>query len=382
MRINLRHRHAVIVLVGVTAALAQDSPLASGSFRINLPKDSPVTVIGVDPGSSRASMRGAAMVLDLHMALTLRNDGAARIHGVTMRIVAQEVAGGGRGSVTIPSLNIAPGEVFPLRIDTQLVRPTQATGGPLVQVDLDGVLFDNLSFFGPDRLNSRRYLTACELEARRDREYFKRVLAASGKDGLRRQMLDSLKRQSEVQPLAVKVRRGGPSVSSAAVGAEHLAEFAFLTLPDSPVEPVQGWAAIAGNEARAPRIEVRNRSSKPVKYVELGWIVSDATGRQYMAGELPSSESSLYLPPGQTARILQESSLNFSSNGQPVNVRKMTGFVSQVEYADGNVWVPSRQTLEDPLLQKVLAPSAEELRLSNLYLRKGIDALVEELKKY
>jgi hypothetical protein len=327
-------------------------------------------------------MRGAAMVLDLHMALTLRNDGAARIHGITMRIVAQEVAGGGRGSVTIPSLNVAPGEVFPLRIDTQLVRPTQAMGGPLVQVDLDGVLFDNLTFFGPDRLSSRRYLTACELEARRDREYFKRVLAASGKDGLRRQMLDSLKRQSELQPLAVKVRRGGPSVSSAAVGAEHLAEFAFLTLPDSPVEPVQGWAAIAGNEARAPRIEVRNRSSKPVKYVELGWIVSDATGRQYMAGELPSAEPSLYLPPGQSARILQESSLNFSSNGQPVNVRKMTGFVSQVEFADGNVWVPSRQTLENPLLQKVLAPSAEELRLSNLYLRKGIDALVEELKKY
>ena len=58
--------------------------------------------------------------------------------------------------MTIPSLNIGPGEVFPVRIDMQLVRPTQTAGGPLVGVDLDGVLFQDLSFYGPDRLNSRR----------------------------------------------------------------------------------------------------------------------------------------------------------------------------------------------------------------------------------
>lgn len=371
-----------LALLGAAALLAQDGPLPTGSVRINLPKDSPVTVIGMDTGPSRSSMRGAAMVLDLHVALTLRNDSPGRIHGITLRVISQEVAMGGKGSVTIPSLNVAPREVFPLRIDMQLVRPTQAGGGPLAQVDLDGVLFDNLAFFGPDLLNSRRYLTACELEAQRDREHFKRVLAASGKDGLKRQMLDSLQRQSALQPLTVKVRRGGPVVSSAAVGSERMAEFAFLKLPDSPVEPVQGWAAISGNEARAPRIEVRNTSGKPVKYVELGWIVSDSTGKQYMAGALPSSEPSLYLPPGQSAKILQDSSLNFSSNGQPVNVRQMTGFINQVQFADGKVWVPNRQTLDDPLLQKVLSPSSEELRLSTIYLRKGIDALVEELKKF
>ena len=46
------------------------------------------------------------------------------------------------------------------------------------------------------------------------------------------------------------------------------------------------------------------------------------------------------------------------------------------------VWVPNRQNLENPVLQKVLAPSAEEQRLSSLYVRKGLEALVEELKKY
>jgi len=373
--------NTISLLLLSAAAFAQESPLPQGSIHLNLPKDSPVAIISMTNDQSRATMRGAAMVLDLHMALTLRNGGTGRIHGITLRVVSQEVAMGGKGSVTIPSLNVAPGEVFPVRIDMQLVRPNQGAGGPLVQVDLDGVLFDNLSFFGPDRLNSRRYLTACELEAQRDREHLRRVLAQGGAEGLRQQMIGSLKRQSELQPLTVKVRRGGTVVTSAAVGSEHVAEFAFLQLPESPVEPVQGWATLSGNEARAPRIEVRNKSPRPVKYVELGWIVSDATGRQYMAGALPSSEPGLYLPPGQSARILQESSLNFSSNGQPVNVRKMTGFVSQVEFADGKVWVPNRQALENPVLQKVMAPSNEEMRLSSIYLRKGLDALVQELKR-
>ena len=63
--------------------------------------------------------------------------------------------------------------------------------------------------------------------------------------------------------------------------------------PDSPVEPLKGSAQISGNEARAPQIEVRNRSNRPVKYVEMGWIVSDPSGKQYMAGSLPSADSDL-----------------------------------------------------------------------------------------
>ena len=121
---------------------------------------------------------------------------------------------------------------------------------------------------------------------------------------------------------------------------------------------------------------------KPVKYVELGWIVSDQAGRQYMAGSLPSSEPSLYLPPGQSARVLQESTLNFSSNGQPVNVRKMTGFVNQVEFADGKVWIPTRDSLVTAQLLDVLEPSPEEQRLSDLYRKKGVKALTDELNKF
>src|ERR1041384_828212 len=187
MQSNGQIRLAILVAVSATALFAQETALPSGSVNFNLPKDSPVTVLSISTDQSRATMRGAAMVLDLHMSLTLRNGGGHRIHGVTLRVVSQEVTMGGKGSVTIPSLNVAPGEAFPVKIDMQLVRPSQLAAGPLVQVDLDGVLYQDLSFYGPDRLHSKRFLTARELEAQRDRDHLKRVLAQAGKEGLRQE---------------------------------------------------------------------------------------------------------------------------------------------------------------------------------------------------
>ena len=366
-------------LMAAGALYAQDSAISRDAVQFNLPSNAPLTIRGVSMDNSRATARGAALALDLHMAVTLENKTGNRIHGVTLRVVAQEVVLGGKGSVTYPSLNVGPGESLPVRIDMQLMRPTQVANGPLVQVDLDGVLFQDLSFFGPDRLNSRRTLTACEMEARRDREHFKRVLAGSGKSGLQTEMLDSLKRQSETAQLAVTVRRSGRSVTG---GSEHTAQFAFLKFPDSPIEPVRGEARISGNEARWPEIEVRNKSGRPVKYVEMGWIVSDPAGRQYMAGSLPSADSDVTLEPSHTGKLLQETTLSFSAKGQPVNVQRMMGFVSQVEFADGKVWVPNRESLDNAVLLRVLPPSAEEQRLADIYRKRGIDGLVAELNKF
>ncbi len=374
---------AGLLLAVAPGLFAQETPLSKNSISVNLPPNSPVTLISMSSDQSRATAMGAAMRLDLDILLTLRNASPSHIRGITLRVISQEAVPGGKGSVTKVSLNVGQGEVFPVDIQMQLVRPTQVAAGPLVQVDLDGVLFQDLSFYGMDKLNSRRYLTACETEAERDREHFKQVLLRSGKDGLQKEILESIARQEHLPSLDVRVgRSNGPSVTSAALPAEHEARFAFLQFPDSPVAPVEGWARINGNEARAPQIDVRNTSSKAVKYVEFGWVVSDPAGRQYMAGSLPSSESALYLPAGSQATVRQDSSLRFSSNGQPVNIQGMTGFIRQVEFADGRIWVPSRQSLDNPLLHKVLAPSAEEQRLSQIYVRRGIAGLVEELKKF
>jgi hypothetical protein len=373
---------AIAVFLCAATLLAQDAPLPPGSVNINLPANSPLALISTSMSDSRTTARGAALMLDLHMSLTLRNSSESRIHGVTLRVVSQEVTLGGKGWVTYPSLNVGPGEAFPVRIDMQLMRPSAFTAGTLVQVDLDGVLFQDLSFFGPDRLNSRRTMTASEMEAQRDRDHYKHILAQGGKPGLQREILESMARQSEVSQLAVTVKRAGRAVTSAAVPGERSAEFAFLQFPDSPVAPLEGWAQIAGNEARAPHINVRNNSTRAVKHVEMGWLVSDQSGRQYMAASVPSGDATLNLPPGKTARLDQESSLSFTSKGQPVNVQKMMGFVNQVEFADGKIWVPNRQNLENAGLQKVLPLSAEELRLTEIYRNRGPDALVQELAKF
>jgi len=372
-----------LILAGVAALCAQDTPLdPHSSVKINLPADSPVSLISANMGESRASARGGAMLLDLHMELTLRNSGPRNIRGVTLLVLAQEVTPGGRASATQTSLDVSPGAVFPMHISVRLLRPLQVAGGPLVEVSLDGVLFDNLYFYGPNRLESRRSLTAWELEAQRDRQHLKSVLAAYGPEGLKRSMLDSLNRQAERPRLDVIVSRGGRSTTSAA-GAERTAQFAFLKFPDAPVEALAGSAQIAGSEARAPRVQIRNRSAKPVRYVELGWIVRDRQGREFMAASLPASNPELLLAPGQSDHLLQDSTLKFSRNGaEAIAVDGMTGFISQVEYADGKVWVPNRTSLESAQLLRVLAPSPEEQRLTDLYRKKGLSALMEELKKF
>ncbi len=377
----MRSKLAGLIFAGAVALYAQETKLdPRSSIQINFPPDSPVSQLSTNVDESRATPRGGAMVVDLHMSLSLRNAGSRNIRGITLMVTAQEVTPGGKASVAVPSLDVAPGQSFPVRIDLRLLRPLQ-TGGPLVKVSLDGVLFDGFDFYGPNRLNSRRSMTVWEMEAQRDRQHFKSVLAAAGPAGLQREMLDSLARQAERPRIDVRVSRGGRAVSSAGA-PEHMARFAFLKMPDAPVEAVDGWAEVAANEARTPTIQVVNRSPKPVDYVEIGWLVKDREGHEFLAGSVPAAEGDLFLPPGRSGRVLQDTALRFSRNaGEPVSIASMTGFVSQVEFADGTAWVPNRLALQLSGLLRMVAPSPEEQRLADLYRTKGLNAVVEELRK-
>jgi len=369
-------------LLGAASLLAQDAPLANSEVRIDLPEDSPVAVMKTDTGTSR---RVAAFVLDLNLSLTLRNIGSNRIHGVTLRIVSQEVAMGGVGSVFQPSLNVGPGEAFPVHIATKLMRPMQMAGGPMLQVFLDGVLFQDLSFWGPDKLHSRRIMTASEMEAQRDRTALKRLLAQGGGPAVKEAILKILVRREALPEIQGRIVRGRALTNAgmAAVVPERQEQFAFLQFPDGPIQLIRGSAAISGSDARTPSIEVANLTDKPVKYVELGWVLTDSFGRSYMAGSLPSSDPAFSLPARATGKVSQANTLEFSTGGKPLSIQKVTGFVNQVEFADGKVWVPSRQNVDsNPLLLQVMEPSAEEERLANLYVTKGLPALVDELKKY
>jgi hypothetical protein len=378
----MRSKAAVLILVCLGAALAQQPALdPRTSLKIEFPPDSPVTLVSADLGDTATMARGSAMVIDLRSSLSLRNSGPRRIRGVTLLVTAQEVTAGGKASVSVPSLNVALGETFPVRIDLRLLRPLMPLG-PLVVVSLDGVLFDDLSFYGPNRLNSRRAMTVWEMEARRDRRHFKSVLASLGEDGLRKTIIESLARQADVPRVDVQVARGGRATN---VEAQKPLQFAFMRLPDAPIELLGGVAQIVGNEARAPSFDVRNQSARSVRYFELGWIVKDSGGREFLAGSVPASDPDLRLAPGQKSQVLQSGSLRFmGAPGRPLAITGMTGFVSQVEFVDGSIWIPTWEALNDPklALARVMAPSPEEQRLTELYRRKGLAAVMLDLKRF
>lgn len=338
-------------------------------------KDSPVTLVTYDPGDSKATPRGAAYLVDFHPTLSLRNSGSKRIRSVTLLIQGQENSPGGKASVSVPSLDIAPGDSFPLRINQTLLGSS-----PSVEVHLDGVLFEDLSFYGPDKLHLQYNMTVWELEARQDRKFYKNLLEVSGGEALRNAMKDSLARQAEVAQPNVQMARGRSTVAEAGDDMQ----FAFLRVPDSPLELSSGQARVSANVADAPSFSVRNISKRQVRHLEIGWILKDQAGHEFLAASLPAD---LNLPPGQSGQVIEDSSLtlrgsNSNQGSNQSSIQSMKGFVASAQFADGTYWIPARKALEDPDLRGLVAPSPEEQRLSSIYKRKGLDALIEELKKF
>jgi len=356
----------ICAILAAGAALSLEAQTLN--HKIDFPKDSPVSLLSADFGNSNATARGANLI-EVNAALSLRNSGQKRIRSMTLMVSAPDAAG--KGSVSVPTLDAGPGETFSIHIGTRLVRPL-AAGNPVVEVTLDGVLFDDLSFFGPDMLHSQRSMIMWELEAQRDRKYFKALLATAGAEALGKEMLSSLARQGDRSQRGVQMVRG----RATNLDAEREEQFAFLEMPESPVEAFNGRARIGASLAGAPRFEVKNRSNRPVAHLEIGWIVKDQQGREFLAASMPAD---MKLAPNQSGQISQDAALRFD---RPVSIQSMSGFVSSVEFADGSQWIPSRGALENPRLRQVVAPSPEEQRLSQIYTKKGLQALIEELKKF
>ena len=368
---------AILLSLAACAAIAFAQPQLPGAaqtlaHRIDIPHDSPVTLAGDEWGGSAATVRGGAYTIDVKLALSLRNSSQRRVRGITLTVLAQEATPGGKGSISVPSLDVAPGETFAVRGDLHLLRPIGAETSPLVEVSVDGVLFDDLTFYGPNKLLSRRSMMVWELEARRDRQYFRALLDQSGREGLQKAMLASLTRDSDRPQFGVQMVRG----RSTNADSDKNVQFAFLELPDSPVEPMDGVVRISGNEAHAPKLVVRNRSGRVVRHLEMGWIVRDQQGREFLAASLPYE---MRLPPRSSAQVLQDASLRFDAR---TSLEAMTGYVAAVEFMDGSMWIPSRAELDDPTLRRVLSPSPEEQRLVQIYRKRGLNAVVEELKKF
>ena len=366
----------LIVVLAAAAGVGAFGQSAPVRGKINFPGDSPVSLLSTDWGDSGVQARGGAMVVDLRLSLQLRNEDKRRIRGVTLAVVTQQSAPGGKAWITVPTLDVAAGEAFPVRWNVQLLRPLQNGGLPDVEVTLDGVLFDNLSFFGPDQMKSRRAMTVWELESRRDRKYFRGLLESQGENGLRAAILDSMQRQTDrkAQPGMSLASGRAPRVTNSEV--ERRVEVAFLKLPESPIEPLSGVARITGNEAVVPQFEIRNRSDRWVKHFEMGLIVRDKEGHEFLAGSAPADPA---LAPGNRSRVTQETSLRFSGNSA---VDSISGVVTSVEFNDGQFWIPSRAAIAgDARLRMVIPPSPEEQRLMQIYRKRGLPGVIDELKR-
>lgn len=359
---------SAVVLIAAAALQAQDG------LRVNFPADSPVSVVSSGWGESRSIPRGGAYVVDVRTSLKLKNNSRLRLRGICLQVSSQEVAAGGKASVSVPSLDVYPGQEFPVKIDLRLLQPNTGSSAAIVQVQLDGVLFEDLSFVGPNRLGSRRQLTAWEIEARRDRQHLKMILARNGEDALKKAMVDILARDNSRPKLDVRLAR-----SAAALPNPHHIETAFLAQPDLPVEGVKATAVASGSQLQILELAFENRDKREVRSIELGLLVRDHEGREFSAGSLPAT---LAMKPKAGASIQPSASVTLNRpQGLPLKVESLTGFVQQVEFANGDVWVPPGAFRDEARLSKLIPGSVEEQRLSEIYRRRGLPALIEELNR-
>lgn len=377
---------ALVLLAGAQPrAVGQQSALRE-YLRMELPAGSPIRHVSTDWGRSRVVQRGSAASAELHLTFHFENTASQAVHGITLLFRTSGVAPGGRASVTLPGLRVNPGERFPAKVDLRLLQPMGAGVQPSFEVRLDGVLFADLSFVGENSLNSHRLLTALEMEIQQDRRHLRELLRAEGKDGLGREMRQVLARQAELPRVDLRWAR---HVRSTAMPASDSVQFAFLSLPSAPLEPLDASVRIAGHEAVAPRMRVRNRSSREIVYAELGWIIRDLDGREFYAGTVPVTSDKLALSPGAESVVQQEGVLQFHEQNPtpggnrelPIKLGEMVGFISQVQFADGTIWMPNRYAPGTPAPMRRLRITPEQQRLASVYLRQGLDALVADLSR-
>jgi hypothetical protein len=370
---------AGLIFFSSAGAFAQ----ADGSswLAVEFPRDSPVLQVSSSLGGTTAHPRGTSMAVDLHASLLLRNTSNKSLSGLTLRVEAQDLTPSGRGSVTVPSLEIQPGEVFPVRLDMELLRPFSVAKaeGAIVRVSLDCALFSDLSAYGPDKLSSRRALIVYELEARRDRQYLANLLQSGRLAELREELNFGLQ-DFTPQQLGLELLRDPRSSAR----REQAVSVGTVGFPSSPVQAVGGAAHVYGNEVRAPQVELKNTSQKTVRSLDMGWIVRDERGRDFVAGSVPAA---MQLGPVQTGTMTESGTLRFSHpTGQPMVIGALLAFVNDVEFVDGKLWIPTRSDIDlatkDPVLRRALSTSPEQQKLAEIYRRKGINGLADELGRF
>ncbi|MGH9582303.1 MAG: hypothetical protein ACRD4O_05155 [Bryobacteraceae bacterium] len=376
---SIMRRALALAVLGLSAGVYATAGGAAHWVNFAFPSDSPVLVSSFTLGPTTARVEGSSMALDLHALLMLRNTGTKPISGLTLRVEAQDLTPGGKGSVTIPNLDAQPGDSFPVHINMELRRPFGGPprGGAILKISLDCALFSDLTAYGPNTLGSHRALLLYEMEARRDRRYLAHLLETGRTAEVRRELSFGLGAVPEQLGLEL-LRNPGANAAH-----EQAVKVGALSFPGAPVEPIGGAARVFQNEVTGSRVEVVNHSRKTVRSIDMGWIVRDERGREFVAGAVPSFA---HLAPVQTATMAESGTLRFSHPaGEPMSIGALMAFVNDVEFADGKLWIPTRADIQaatsDPILRRQLAASPEQQHLADVYRKKGLAGLEEELKK-
>ena len=357
------------------------------AVRVGIAPDVPLSLVSKDLSGTSIEVRGAVMIIDLKCRLEVRNQSGRFLRGVVVGVMTDEHAPGGKASVAVPSLNVPPDGVTQLDVELKLVRPFPPNSSHAVNLDVDGALFTSLTFRGPNEFDSRRKLLVWEMEAERDRKHFKSLLASGGSEQLEAAMRASVRRRQQRPRLEAALRQQLRKLIAPArplARREQRIEVSRHDLSGSPLEIVSGSAMVAGARVSAPEIRVKNRSQKPVRSFELGWLVSDRNGTNYTAGLMPSPKDQSRLAPGAEAstRSNRQFVFNLRASAADFAISGMSGYVRNVEFVDGSVWIPTRGDLETSPLGSAVAVSVEEERLSRLYGSRGVTALITELAKF
>ncbi len=349
---------------------------------VAVPAEVPLAIVSTDFKDSEIRPRGGTLVIGLDGEVRLRNTGAGRIRGITVAVSAAESALGGRAVFAASSLNVPPSKTFPLNLNMRLLRPLPSPAGAVVRATVDGVLYDNLVFTGPNRLDSKRKMTVRELEARRDREHFRTIFESEGRDGIVQAMQSSLRRQAERPTLSARLA-GRSGAAIAAAGKPHKLELAMVGSAGAPLLLDRGSALVTGAYSEAPAFRLINRADRPLRSFELGWVIQDAGGTRYSAGSVPmDAAQSIAAGVVFSSSAKQQFAFRSARHGPGPTIEGMSVYVRHAQFSDGRIWIPSRSDLEAASLLDVVPVSAEEQRLTGLYRERGPDAVTEELRKF
>lgn len=363
------------------SATAQFQPDARPQVAVEIPEGIPLHVETIDFENTDWQPRGGALVIELEGSVRFRQLGPQTVRALTLAVHAHDRMLGGRASVSVPSLHAATGDPIEVYVSLRMLRPLPLPPGPAVRIAPDAVLYDTLVAAGPNRLGSVRAMITRELEARRDRAYFRAQLKAGGRDALVTAMQASLRRQAARPRLEVRLARDGPATAGA---RPRTLELAFLPDADAPLILEQGTALVTGSVSDAPRLRLRNRAAQAVRHFELGWLVRDESGVLYSAGAAPVDGAPSLMSPGSVFMTSARRSfaLRPAGSGRAAAWTGMSAYLRSAQLADGSVWIPSRSALAASELLDVVPVSAEEERLSRLYRERGPAAVIAELDRF